>query len=291
MVRLDAAEADQQPTFLDAPGGLGSLPGTLTEMHAEADDGFGLRAWLVLPEGASAERPAPLIVIPHGGPQRSWSAWTWQWNPWPLAARGYAVLLPDPALSTGYGQRMQERGRGEYGGRPYRDVITLTDAALARDDLDPARTGLAGWSFGGYLALRTVTRTDRFKAIASHAGMWNLEAFQADSAMHAYFHKIFGDPLTQPERYEADSPHRDAARITTPMLIVHGGKDYNVPVSQALGLHNDLKRFGVPVWFLYFPDEGHGVGKPYHLRLKYETVLNFFDHHVLGQEWRRPTLL
>ena len=291
VIRLDAAAADQQPTVLNAPGNLGSLPGTLTEVHAEADDGFPLRAWLVLPEGASAERRAPLIVVPHGGPQMSWSAWTWSQNPWAFAARGYAVLLPDPALSTGYGQRMQERGRGQYGGRPYRDVIALTDAALARSDLDPTRTGLAGWSYGGYLANRAATRTDRFKAIVSHAGMWNLEAFQADTNMHAYFRKIFGDPLTQRERYEADSPHLEAAKVRTPMLIVHGGKDYRVSVGQSLGLHNDLQRFGVPVRFLYFPDEGHGIWAPNHTRIMYETVLSFLDHHVLDQEWKRPALL
>ncbi|WP_406440135.1 S9 family peptidase [Streptomyces sp. NBC_01613] len=294
VVRLDATMADQHPTFLKAPGGLGPLgplPGTVTEVHIRADDGFPLRAWLALPEGASAERPAPLIVVPHGGPQASWNTWTWQWNPWPFAARGYAVLLPDPALSTGYGQRMQERGRGQYGGQPYRDVIALTDAALARHDLDTGRTGLAGWSYGGYLANWTATRTDRFKAIVTHAGMWNLESFHNDTDMHAYFQKIFGDPRTRRERYEANSPHLDVARVTTPMLIVHGGKDYRVPVGQALALHNNLQKVGVPVRFLYFPDESHGIGAPNHLRIMYETVLNFFDHHVVGREWKRPALL
>ncbi|WP_324611974.1 S9 family peptidase [Streptomyces sp. NRRL B-3648] len=291
VVRLDAVTADQQPAFLRAPGDLDPLPGTLAEVHVEADDSFPLRAWLALPDGASAERPAPLIVAPHGGPQMSWSAWTWLWNPWPFVARGYAVLLPDPALSTGYGQRMQERGRGQYGGQPYRDLIALTDAALARDDLDATRTGLAGWSYGGYLANRAATLTDHFKAIITHAGMWNLEAFQIDTDMHAYFREIFGDPRTQRERYEANSPHFHAAKMTTPMLLVHGGKDHRVPMGQALSLYSDLQRLGVPVGFLHFPDEGHAIGAPNHIRLMYETVLNFLDHHVLGQEWRRPAML
>ncbi|BCM65008.1 hypothetical protein EASAB2608_00342 [Streptomyces sp. EAS-AB2608] len=201
------------------------------------------------------------------------------------------MLLPDPALSTGYGQRMQERGRGQYGGRPYGDVIALTDAALARGDLDTTRTAFAGWSYGGYLANCAATRTDRFKAIVSAAGMWNLEALQADSDLHAYFRKIFGDPRTRRERYEADSPHYHAERMTTPMLIVHGGKDQRVPMGQALSLHSDLRRLGVPVGLLHFPGEGHTVGAPHHIRLMYRTVLNFLDHHVLGQEWRRPPLL
>lgn len=186
---------------------------------------------------------------------------------------------------------MQARGRGRYGGRPYGDVIALTDAALARADLDASRTALAGWSFGGYLAGRTATLTDRFRALVSHAGMWNLESFQGDTDMHTYFRKIYGDPRTRRERYEADSPHFDAANLTTPMLIVHGGKDYRVPVGQSLALHNDLQRQGVPAKFLYFPDENHGIGAPHHLCLVYETALNFLDHHVLGEEWRRPGLL
>lgn len=291
VVRLDAAKADQDPARLATPGDLGPLPGTLTEVHTTGDDGFALRGWLVLPEGAGAEHPAPLLVVPHGGPQGSWSDWSWQWNPWPFAARGYAVLLPDPALSSGYGQRMQERGRGQYGGRPYDDVLALTDTALARTDLDPTRTALAGWSYGGYLANRAATRTDRFRALVSHAGLWNLESFQGATDMHAYFRKIFGDPRVRRERYDADSPHLDAAKLTTPMLVVHGGADSRVPAAQSRELHHDLRRQGVPAGYLYFPDESHGVEAPNHLRLLYETVLGFLDHHVLGEEWRRPELL
>ncbi|MFD5597197.1 alpha/beta fold hydrolase [Streptomyces griseorubiginosus] len=291
VVRLDAAEAEQEPDLIATPGDLGPLPGTLTEVHATGDDGFALRGWLVLPEGATAEDPAPLLVLTHGGPQGSWSDWPWLWNPWPFAARGYGVLLPDPALSSGYGQRMQERGRGDFGGRPYRDVMALTDAALARGDLDPHRTALAGWSYGGYLANRTATRTDRFKALVSHSGLWNLESLQAATDLHAYFRQIFGDPRVRRERYEADSPHLDAAALTTPMLVVHGGADARVPEGQSRELYHELQRRGVPTAFLYFPDESHGVEAPGQLRLLYETVLNFLDHHVLGEKWRRPELL
>ncbi|MFC7219974.1 prolyl oligopeptidase family serine peptidase [Streptomyces polyrhachis] len=290
-VRLDAAAPDQEPAPLPAPGGIGALPGTLTEVRAEGDDGFPLRGWLVLPEGARAEQPAPLLVTVHGGPQGSWNGWTWRWNPWPFAARGYAVLLPDPALSTGYGQRNHERGWGQWGGRPYDDVMALTDATEARPDIDAERTALAGGSYGGYLANRTATRTDRFRAIVSHAGVWDLRTFQGDTDAPWYFQTIFGDPLARPERYEADNPYPDAEAIRTPMLVIHGARDYRVPVAQGAALFQDLQRRQVPATYLYFPDENHWILTPNHARVWYGTFLNFLDHHVRGERWQRPELL
>lgn len=290
-VGLDAAAADQTPVPVKSPGDVGPLPGALTEVHATGDDGFALRGWLALPEGASADSPAPLLVLVHGGPQSSWNEWTWRWNPWPFVARGYAVLLPDPALSTGYGQVMHERGWGQWGGRPYDDLMALTDAAQARPEVDPEVAGLAGGSYGGYMANRVATRTDRFRGIVSHAGIWDIRTFQADTDAPWFFRRIFGDPIEQPERYEENSSFLRKAEIRTPMLLVHGARDYRVPVGQALGQFHDLQELGAPVKFLYFPDENHWILKPNHSALWYETVLNFFDHRVRGEEWQRPGLL
>ena len=290
-VRLDAVTADQDPSPLQAPGGVGEVPGRVVEVETTADDGQPLRAWLVLPQGASAEQPAPFLLWVHGGPQTSWNAWTWRWNPWVAAAAGYAVLLPDPALSSGYGLHMHARGWGDWGGAPYRDVIALTDAALAREDVDAARTAMMGGSFGGYMANWIATQTDRFKAIVTHASLWNLDSFGGTTDAAFYWRRHFGDPLTRPERYQTSSPHRQVAKIRTPMLVVHGDKDYRVPIGEALALWNDLSRFEVPAKFLYYPDEGHWVLKPNNAKIWYSTVLAFLAHHVLGEEWQRPELL
>ncbi|MQY13520.1 Dipeptidyl-peptidase 5 [Streptomyces sp. RB5] len=290
-VRLDSAAVDQTPAAIPAPGDTGELPGTLTEVTATGDDGFPLRGWLVLPEGASAAHPAPLFVAVHGGPQSSWNAWTWRWNPWPFAARGYAVLLPDPAHSTGYGQANHERSWGDWGGRPQADVLALADATVARPDIDAGRTALGGGSYGGYMANRIATRTDRFKAIVTHAGLWDMRAFQNDTDSPWYFQRIFGDPLTRPERYGTDSPHPDVAAIRTPMLVIHGAKDYRVPVGQGAALFQELQRHGVPASYLYFPDENHWILAPNHTRVWYEAFMAFLDHHVLGTAWHRPELL
>ena len=112
-VRIDLATGEV--VRLDAPGAVTRVPGRVTEVTATADDGHPVRGWLVLPDDASGASPAPLLLWVHGGPMSSWNGWQWRWNPWLAAARGYAVLLPDPALSTGYGRDFIARGYQEWG--------------------------------------------------------------------------------------------------------------------------------------------------------------------------------
>ncbi|HEX9063581.1 MAG TPA: prolyl oligopeptidase family serine peptidase, partial [Streptosporangiaceae bacterium] len=140
------------PVRLAGPGAGVTVPGRVEEVTAEAADGTPIRGWLVLPEGATGQAPAPLLLWVHGGPVMSWNSWSWRWNPWLMAARGYAVLLPDPALSTGYGQDFIARGHGTWGENPFTDVMAITDAVTARPDIDADRTAMMGGSFGGYMA-------------------------------------------------------------------------------------------------------------------------------------------
>jgi dipeptidyl aminopeptidase/acylaminoacyl peptidase len=290
-VRLDPTTPDQEPQPLPSPGSLGPLPGTVRELRATAADGATIQSWLVLPDGASAGNPAPLLLWIHGGPLMSWNSWSWRWCPWVMAAQGYAVLLPNPALSQGFGQEFVRRGWGEWGGAPYSDLITAVDAAERLPEIDATRTAAMGGSFGGYMANWVATRTDRFRAIVTHASLWDLDAFVGTTDTAYYWEKEFGDPLREPKRYEQNSPHRYADAIRTPMLVVHGDKDYRVPVGEALRLWYDLQKRGVPSKFLYFPDENHWVLTPGNARIWYETVLAFLTEHVLGGEWQRPELL
>ena len=290
-VRIDPARAEQEPVRLLGPAPELPLPGTLTEITTTADDGTPLRGWLTLPATASADRPAPLLLWIHGGPLSSWNAWSWRWNPWLMVARGYAVLLPDPALSTGYGDDFLQRGWGSWGGRPFTDLMSITDAAVERPDVDATRTAAMGGSFGGYMANWVATQTDRFRAVVTHASLWHLDAFAGTTDDPSYWHRQFGDQLEKQERYLENSPHLRAASIRTPMLVIHGDKDYRVPIGEALRLWHDLGRFSVPAKFLYFPDENHWVLTPGHAKVWYETVTAFLAHHVLGAEWERPELL
>ena len=209
-VRLDLTAIGGQPQRLASPAPAVELPGRLEELETTADDGVRVRAWLVLPDGASEAEPAPLLLWVHGGPMMSWNAWSWRWSPWLMAARGYAVLLPDPALSTGYGEDFVARGHSQWGGRPYTDVMAITDAAAARADIDAARTAMMGGSFGGYMANWIAGHTDRFLAIVSHAGLWDLNQFSGTTDAPSYWRKIFGHPQGQPERYLANSPSQHA---------------------------------------------------------------------------------
>ncbi|NMI01891.1 prolyl oligopeptidase family serine peptidase [Pseudonocardia acidicola] len=292
-VRLDAHAAGQQPVLLPGPAQPPALPGTLTEVTATAEDGSPLRAWLALPDGhgPAAGEPAPLLLWIHGGPLGSWNTWQWRWNPWLMVARGYAVLLPDPALSTGYGQRFVDRGWGEWGGAPYTDLLALTDAAEARPDVDATRTAAMGGSFGGYMANWVAGHTDRFSAIVTHAGLWALEQFGPTTDAAYYWLR----EMTA-EMAAANSPHAFADAITTPMLVIHGDKDYRVPIGEALRLWWDLVSRqqdpqDQPHRFLYFPDENHWILTPQHAALWYETVTAFLDHHVLGKDFQTPELL
>ncbi|HWS57840.1 MAG TPA: prolyl oligopeptidase family serine peptidase, partial [Actinotalea sp.] len=143
-VRIQLAPEPDRPrgtvTVLRAPAPPPTLPGTLTEVRTTAADGAPVRGWLALPDHCDDEHPAPLLLWIHGGPLGSWNTWSWRWNPWLMVAQGYAVLLPDPALSTGYGQEFVQRGWGRWGAEPFTDLMAITDAAVARPDIDAART-------------------------------------------------------------------------------------------------------------------------------------------------------
>ncbi|MEV6636322.1 prolyl oligopeptidase family serine peptidase [Actinoplanes sp. NPDC051470] len=266
------------------------LPGRLTEVTATAEDGTPLRAWLALPHHADADSPVPMLLWVHGGPRHSWNSWSWRWNPWIAVADGYAVLLPDPALSTGYGYHFMERGWSAWGDKPYTDLMALTDAAVARADLDESRTAAMGGSFGGYMANWIAGHTDRFTAIVTHASLWALDQFAATTDTSDLWARELPAPVAA-----ANSPHDFADRIRTPMLIIHGDRDYRVPIGEALRLWWDLQsRAGgepSPHRFLYFPDENHWILKPGNAKAWYATVLAFLAHHVRGEKWQAPDVL
>ncbi|MCR2792112.1 prolyl oligopeptidase family serine peptidase [Microbacterium sp. zg.Y625] len=280
---------DGAVTPLASPAPLPTVPATMTEVDTTAADGARVRGWLLLPEGASAAKPAPLLLWIHGGPLNSWNAWSWRWNPNLAVARGYAVLLPDPALSTGYGLDFIARGWNSWGAAPYTDLMAITDAVEARPDIDETRTAAMGGSFGGYMANWVAGHTDRFRAIVTHASLWALDQFAGTTDHAGYWKSIFTT-----EAMAENSPHRAVADIRTPLLVIHGDRDYRVPIGESLRLWAELMEHhggsdGSTVHrFLYFPDENHWVLKPQHAVVWYDTVFAFLGEHLLGEEPTRP---
>ncbi|MEU0096654.1 S9 family peptidase [Kribbella sp. NPDC006257] len=272
-VRIDLATGDVTRLL---PEGAG-LPGTLKRVQTTVADGTTVEAWLVLPR---SDEPAPLLLWVHGGPLSSWGGWSWRWNPWVMAAKGYAVLLPDPALSVGYGQQMIERAWDRWAEVVYEDLMAITDAVAARSEIDAERTAAMGASFGGYMINWIAGQTDRFKCLVSMAGVWNAEDFWASSDMPGYFRAEWGPQEQFPARYAERSPRRFLDRITTPILVTDGSRDQRVPINQTLQLWTELQLAGVESAYLSFPDEGHWILKPANARLWYQTVSTWLTKYL-----------
>ena len=296
IVRFDARTADQTPVEVASSideGGI-AIGSVVERLEAEVADGTRIGAWLVRPASASPAAKAPLVLMVHGGPLSSWNSWHWRWNPNVLAAHGFAVLLPDPALSTGYGQQMLDRGWGQWGGNPYTDVMAVLEATVAREDVDGSRVAMMGGSYGGYMANWMAGHTDRFRCIVTHASLWELLGFHGTTDHGPAWEHEMGDPYADPSAYLRWSPREslaEMARHKTPLLVIHGELDHRVPISEALTLWTDMRRMGVPGRFLYFPDENHWVLKPQNAKLWYRTVLAFLDEHLNGVPFERDALL
>ncbi|WP_208750892.1 prolyl oligopeptidase family serine peptidase [Arthrobacter sp. PM3] len=285
-VRIDLAGGGV--VRLQAPAARPLYKGRLERVEATAPDGARVPAYLALPEGASAASPAPLLLWIHGGPLGSWNAWTWRWNPWLLVARGYAVLLPDPALSTGYGQDYIQRGWGEWGKAPFTDLMAITDAVVQRPDIDETRTAAMGGSFGGYMANWVAGHTDRFKAIVTHASLWALDQFGPTTDAAQYWLKEMSAGMAM-----ENSPHLHVENIRTPMLVIHGDKDYRVPIGEGLRLWYELlaksqlaadENGETDHRFLYFPDENHWILQPQHAKVWYGVVEHFLARNLLEKD-------
>lgn len=278
---------DGERTELPAPGSVDALPGTLERVWTDVD-GVRVGGWLCLPDGASQTDPAPVMLWIHGGPHGSFNAWSWRWCPWLAVARGYAVLMPDFAMSSGYGHAGLNRGWPRLPDVVYGECEALLDQELERPELDGSRTALLGASFGGFMVSWIAGRTDRFSAVVTHAGSWAMGQQHRTTDAAAKKMRVHGREDQQPEWYRDNSPHQGASRVVTPVLITHGNRDYRVPISEALRMWWDLVSGWdgppetMPHRFLQLTGENHWVLTPSNGRVWNETVLAFCDQHLRG---------
>lgn len=248
-------------------------------------EGTKVQAMLIRPPQFDASKKYPLLELLHGGPQTMWGDdWGYRWNPQVFAGAGYVILMINRRGSTGYGQKFTDEITNDWGGKAYVDIMKGTDAALAKFAfIDKNRLAAAGGSYGGYMADWLATHTDRFKAIISHAGVYDKTSMYATEELWFEEHDEQGTPWGAPENYKKFSPSTYAAdlgKYKTPTLVIAGERDYRVPYTQSLQFFSALQRQGVPSELLVFPDEGHWVLKPQNAQLWYKTFLDWLAKYV-----------
>ena len=299
-VRLAAVWSDattpEEVWLADAEGGAGPVTLFGTDFHGRlqpaehvcwtSDDGVEIEGLLTYPAGYQSGTRHPLVVEVHGGPSSQWKDRVMlNWHDWAqmLASRGYAVLMPNPRGSTGYGPELQRLLQDDVGGGESRDLVAGARAMVERGIADPDRLGIAGWSWGGYLTAWTITQTTIFRAAVMGAGLSNMvsDHGQGDipSANLLYFP---GQPYDHMEAYWRSSPIRYVAAVRTPTLILHGEDDARIHPAQGMEYFRALKILGVPVRFVRYPREKHSIEERAHQIDLMRRIIEWFNRYLMG---------
>jgi len=258
-------------------------------------DGRQIEGILVYPAGWTPARgPAPLVVKIHGGPSgvfvQNFQASSFSADAQRYAADGYAVLLPNPRGSSGYGDATQQAVVKDWGGLDFQDIMTGVDTLVARGIAHQDSLGVMGWSYGGYMTAWTISQTDRFKAAVVGAGITEAIAMWGTQDIIHVFEAYFGgSPWADGawEAYQKSSPLAHMRNAKTPTLIIHGRNDPRVPPNQATILHRTLRALNVPTELMWLPRTGHGPSEP---GLQYETAKaqkEWMDRWIRGRD--KPT--
>ncbi|MDQ6662168.1 MAG: S9 family peptidase, partial [Chloroflexota bacterium] len=241
-------------------------------------------SWLIMPIGAKPGVRYPLAVRIHGGPE---SCFVDGFNPHHhyLAAQGFAVFYCNPHGSTGYGQAFMREVTGDWGGWDYQDIMLGVDECIKRGIADPERLVVSGYSYGGYMSMRIIGQTDRFKAAVPMAGVSNLASFVGTSDLGYWMvmqSKGYPWDADREAYYRERSPLTYAAHVKTPTLLLHPENDLRCPIEQSEQFYMALKMMGhVPVEFVRAPAAWHtGRSKPSQYVAYWETMVAWFRQYV-----------
>jgi dipeptidyl aminopeptidase/acylaminoacyl peptidase len=244
-------------------------------------DGVRVQGWLLAPKEVDATKRYPLIVQVHGGPAGAATPnWPTRWTA-TLPSQGYFVFMPNPRGSYGFGEAFTQGNVKDFGGGDLFDILSGVDQVLKEAPVDKDRIGLAGWSYGGYMAMWAVTQTNRFKAAVAGAGIVSWQSYygqnRIDQWMLPYFGKsVYEDPLV----YAKSSPITYITQVKTPTLVLHGDRDSEVPTPQGYEFWHALKTLGVPTQLVIYENEGHGIRKPADQKDILKRTVEWFDKYL-----------
>jgi len=247
-------------------------------------DGFRVQGWLILPKDYDPAKKYPMIVLVHGGPAAAEVA---RWvgagglSVAAFSELGYFVLQPNPRGSFGEGESFTQANRKDFGYGDLRDILAGVDAVLARFPVDPKRVGIAGWSYGGFMAMFAVAQTDRFRAAVAGAGISDWQSYYGENSIDQWMTPYFGASVyDDPAVYAKSSAISFIKQAHTPTLVVVGDRDGECPAPQSFEFWHALRAQHVPTQLVVYPNEGHGFADPAHRRDVLARALDWFGRYM-----------
>ena len=246
-------------------------------------DNFDVQGWLMLPQPYDPAKRYPMVVDVHGGPAAETRP-TWPGPNIPLqllSSQGYFVFMPNPRGSYGHGEEFTRANVKDFGHGDLRDILAGVDAVEKSYPVDDARIGIAGWSYGGYMTMWTVTQTHRFRAAFAGAGIANWQSYYGENSIDQWMIPYFGASVYEdPAVYAKSSPITYIKNVKTPTLVVVGERDGECPPPQSYEFWHALKTLGVKTEFVLYPGEGHSFHKPADSRDVMERVVKWFHDNM-----------
>ena len=260
--------------------------GKVQERWVKTTDGKQMQVWIILPPHFDSSKKYPALLFCEGGPQSPVSQfWSYRWNFQIMAANDYIVVAPNRRGLPGYGSEWNEEVSGDWTGQCMNDYLAaIDDAANNLPYVDKERLGCVGASFGGFSVYYLASHHDkRFKAFIAHDGAFNLESMYTDTEEAWFSNWEYDDAYWNKDKSERarrtydNSPHRFVDKWDTPILCIHGEKDYRINANQGFGAFNAARMHGIPAELLIFPDENHWVLKPQNGILWQRTFFGWLD--------------